>query len=258
MNKILFHQSEFKHSAHLSLNANDYRAQHLQKILKAKNGNSFEAGIINTEITGKFHIENIAYDNSITGYFVGGHDPLQKLRWQNLRIGIGLTRPPVLKRLLQDFASAGIEEIALLQTKLCEGEYSKSHIWNKLQHYLILGAEQGRINRLPRLIVGNNQGIGLNEYLEKIKELQQKQIVLPKNCIILNEHGTRRYTLPEIPNATKPMYIICLGPERGWTANELQTFQDKNFTSCSFGTITLRTEVAAHLALGLYLLETQR
>ena len=139
MNRILFHEQELKHSSNILLNANDYRAQHLHKILKAKYGNSFEAGIINTEITGKFHIENIAFDNSISGYFVGEYDPSERLRWQNLSIGIGVIRPPVLKRLLRDFASAGIKEIILLQTELCEGEYSKSHIWNELQHYLILG-----------------------------------------------------------------------------------------------------------------------
>ena len=257
MNRILLRAIELNSQYGSVLPADDYRAKHLREILKAQPGSLFEAGILHTQISGKFKIQEIGHDGSISGHFIGAYDASQKLRWQSLSLGMGMMRPPVLKRLLRDFASAGVEGITLIQTELCEGAYRQSHVWERLEHYLILGAEQGRINRLPQLLHGQRQGLSLAEYLAKVKQLREERSILPQNCIVLDERGGIRNSLPVRNASSEHRYIIALGPERGWTMNELQAFLDNGFTDCSLGPVTLRTEVAAHLALGLYLREMQ-
>ena len=253
MNRILLQKNELNYESCLLFLANDYRAQHLNKILRAQVGDFFEAGILNTKISGQLKIQNIKDDGSIIGYFVGEYNAIEEFRWQHLFIGIGVVRPPVLKRLLKDFASAGVEEIALIQGKLCEQAYNNSHLWNELEHYMILGAEQGRINRLPRLFYGQNKGLRLVEYLKRANQIREQRGVLPQNCIVFGEEEPMRQNSFSMSSKiesnqldiSKETYIMILGAERGWTEDELQVLQSGGFTGCSFGPLTLRTEVAA-------------
>ncbi|MEM9423195.1 MAG: RsmE family RNA methyltransferase, partial [Spirochaetota bacterium] len=254
--RILLCEKDLDNFSRIELN--NRQARHLREVLKAKVGSSFEAGLINSPISGEFRVEELGPDASVSGYFVGKHDESQTLRWQNFIIAIGIMRPPVLKRLLRDLASAGVEEIILLQAELCEGDYCKSHLWDELEKFLILGAEQGRINRLPRLSCGERRGLSLTEYLAKVEQIRQDRAVLPQNCLVFEEKGcpVRPDILPR--EKKRETYIVALGPERGWTARELKQLRNSGFADYSLGCLTMRTEVAAHLALGLYLLETRQ
>ncbi len=263
MNRILLRESELSEGI-LHLVSDDYRARHLRQILKARVGQSFEAGILHGTYSGNLEILQIN-DDAIKLRFLGENDPQQRLRWQNLSLAIGVPRPPVLKRLLCDLASAGLREIALIQGKLCESDYRKSHVWDELEHYLILGAEQGRIQRLPKLYLSSDRrgGMHLRDYLSLARQLRAHRSILPQNCIVLDEQGPRRTPGPDEwgtgdESQESQPYLIALGPERGWTAVEQKAFQAADFVSCSLGPMTLRTEVSAHLAVGLYLWETQR
>ncbi|WGK68992.1 RsmE family RNA methyltransferase [Candidatus Haliotispira prima] len=254
MNRILLNRKELDSQSCCILPADDYRARHLKEVLKVKLGQQLEAGLLHTSCSGCFEILELGADGSVFARFLGQEDEEEKNRWQNLSLGLGLPRPPVLKRLLRDLASAGLREITLIQADLCEGDYRKSHIWDDLERFLILGAEQGRLNRLPQLNYEERNGLPLRDYLAESKIFREREKVLSQNCLVLDQGGaTREY---QRSGSSEP-YIMAVGPERGWTSKELQAFEDQSFQNCSLGPLTLRTEVVGHLALGLYLLETQ-
>ena len=254
MNRLLFRTTEFDDTLHCILSADDYRTWHLRRILKARVGDRFEAGILHSCQSGYFEVLQLRDNGSILGILSVQYSAKEPNCWQPLHIGLGLPRPPVLKRLLRDFAAAGIEQITLIQSDLCEGDYCKSHIWEELEQNLILGAEQGRINRLPQLYCSKRSGLTLREFLDLAENQRQKRSIKLANCIALEEHGqVRKFRHSD----KKEPYIITLGPERGWTARELELFENYKFHLQSLGPVTLRTEMAAHLAIGLYLMETQ-
>ena len=252
VNRILLRQKELDSKSNCCFAAEDRRARHLVSVLRAKPGQAFEAGILHTKISGQFWVTDLAKNGSVRGHFCGQQDNIQKRH--NLSIVLGLPRPPVLKRLLQDLSSAGVREIVLIQADLCEGAYRKSHVWDQLEHYLILGAEQGRINRLPKIICRNRQGLGLSEYLFELDETRRVRNIGSNNCIVLDREGTPRRVAVR-PEGAKNHYIVAIGPERGWTPSEMIAFEEHKFQRYSLGRCTFRTEVAAHLALGLYILE---
>lgn len=51
--------------------------------------------------------------------------------------------------------------------------------------------------------------------------------------------------------------ILALGPEGGWTEEELKLFQDTGWISASLGSTILRAETAAIASLALVLAELQ-
>ena len=250
MNQILLWQEELDSKSNCCLPREDRRARHLVSVLRAKPGQILEAGLLHTKISGQFVITNLAGNGSVQGHFCGEEDTTQT--HQNLSIILGLPRPPVLKRLLQDFASAGVREIILIQATLCEGAYQKSRVWDQLEHYLILGAEQGKRNHLPKIMCRDRQGLHLFEYLRELNKTKKIKNISPNHCIVLDREGRPRkhQVSAEISN-----YIIAVGPERGWTTPEMVAFEEHQFQRHSLGHFTFRTEVAAHLALGLYISE---
>jgi 16S rRNA (uracil1498-N3)-methyltransferase len=53
------------------------------------------------------------------------------------------------------------------------------------------------------------------------------------------------------PTDTGEDAILAVGPEGGWTADELQQFQQAGWTSASLGTTILRAETAAIAAVAI-------
>jgi len=53
------------------------------------------------------------------------------------------------------------------------------------------------------------------------------------------------------PTDTEEETILAVGPEGGWTADELQQFQQAGWISASLGATILRAETAAIAALAI-------
>jgi 16S rRNA (uracil1498-N3)-methyltransferase len=85
----------------------------------------------------------------------------------------------------------------------------------------------------------------------KLKDLGDG--ALPGVCKIVlaeSENNTRlRDALPLDPSAL----ILAIGPEGGWTADEVQWFRESGWTSASLGDTILRAETAAIVATALAL-----
>jgi 16S rRNA (uracil1498-N3)-methyltransferase len=65
-----------------------------------------------------------------------------------------------------------------------------------------------------------------------------------------NENDTR---LRDVLNPTMSQVTLAVGPEGGWTADELHLFRDSGWTAASLGETILRAETAAIVATALAL-----
>ena len=67
--------------------------------------------------------------------------------------------------------------------------------------------------------------------------------------LLVHEHSRLRDALVSPPS---PL-TLAIGPEGGWTVEELQQFRDSGWTSASLGETILRAETAAIVATALAL-----
>lgn len=240
MNIVLFTQEEIN-GRFLALK--DARTKHILSILHKKEGDFFEAGIINKE-AGKARIETVTSE----GLFFDFTPETKGKPLYPLIMLIGFPRPIQLKRLFRDMAGLGVQEIHLMGTELGEKSYRDSSIVERGAAFEALkdGTVQAKSTHIPELFIHDS----VKECLTTLKARlnQGEKIILdPRSSCSLSSY------LAKIQKEPHREYFAAIGSERGWTEKEQQLFADYNFSCCSMGERILRTETAATTAASLFL-----
>jgi 16S rRNA (uracil1498-N3)-methyltransferase len=76
-------------------------------------------------------------------------------------------------------------------------------------------------------------------------------------CIVLAE-SERRTLLRGVLDSAENEVFLAVGPEGGWTEDELNFFQNAGWISASLGSTTLRAETAAIAATAVVISELAR
>jgi len=232
MNLILFESGEIGEP----LPKSDPRAFHILSILKSGEGDSLRAGVVNGK-KGRLTILSVE-GGSIRFSFAPEEEPEALFP---LDLVIGAPRPLVTKRLLKDLSSLGLGKLLFTRTELGEKSYLESGLWRngEYRRHLCEGAEQAVSTRIPEVRLFP----GLEACLESLEPGTQRFALDPSR-------GTRR--LQEVPLDGRPA-VLAVGPERGWTEGELDTFSRFGFAYIRLGVRILRTEAACLAASSILL-----
>ncbi|MBN2655494.1 MAG: RsmE family RNA methyltransferase [Spirochaetales bacterium] len=232
MNLILFENDEIQQP----LPSGDFRYQHIRKILKLGEGDSFDSGIINGP-GGRSQIVKLD-DNAMTLSFeeLWTSQPLYPVT-----LIIGVPRPPTARRLLKDLTSAGVDRLWFTGTELGEKSYLTSKIWQdeKYRDHLLEGAQQGGSTLLPEV----RRFHTLNRCIEALGG-DENRAALDNNESVMSVSRFRQ---------DKGRIVLAIGSERGWTGGERELLKASDFTLLSMGTRVLRTETACAMATGFAL-----
>ena len=225
MNIILFSPEEDI----TTLKAEDIRYQHIKNILKLKEGDTFEGGIINRSY-GKFTIK--AMDDQSMQL---EHKTLDKKVESEYPISVfcSIIRPIDAKKVFKNLCTIGAEHIYMGKTDKTEKSYSNGALWSKEKYYplLVEGAQQGATPYIPEVTVHYS----LDTFLEKNSEKFQNRIAL----------DNYQFTIPlQKAQLAAGKTIMAVGGERGWSDRERKLLLDYGFTLCSMGSRVLRTEAA--------------
>lgn len=210
-------------------------ARHIVKVLRFKVNN--EICILNGKgKIGTFIIEKIS-NNSV---LLSLKEELFKEENTNKAI-IALALSKAIRRdfFIEKAAELGCYAIWLWQGEFSQGKISQALI-QSLERKLIAGIKQSGNPWLPQICdIGNINGLieKSNNVDFKILpwEIQKGQAIISINQ--LGQKGTTIYTI---------------GPEGGFSNNELDLLEKHNFIKVSLGPNILRCETAATLILGLH------
>jgi 16S rRNA (uracil1498-N3)-methyltransferase len=86
-----------------------------------------------------------------------------------------------------------------------------------------------------------------------LRQAQGKLSPAPVECKIVLAESENNLRLRDALTARPSALTLAVGPEGGWTADELQWFRDSGWTSASLGDTILRAETAAIVATALAL-----
>ena len=231
MNRILFERSEVIDDCAVF---DGERAQHVLNILHGEVGQVLKTGIVDGPI-GVSVIERIDEQGRITVRCV--HDRESPPPWVDLLLAP--PRPRALKRLLPQLAQMGVRKIVLTGAEKVEkafwgAQLLKESVYRPL---LLAGLTQAGCSAMPVIEVKRN----FRHYLER-GEFEAEFAHQPYRVVA--HPGIANAASACAPRPPSPP-VVAIGPEGGWTDDEVRMLQTHGFVGMSLGERILRTDTAA-------------
>lgn len=227
MNRILFESGEITDGV---ATFGGVRAWHVLNVLHGEIGQRLKTGVIDGPIgTG----EIVAIDGDRISVRVR-HDEESPRPWVDLILAP--PRPRVMKRLLPQLASLGVGRIVLVGAKKVEKDFWGATLL-KPENYrplLIDGLMQAGTSLLPTLETRRNFHRFVTDELEAMFPTA--------NRIVAHPYAADARRRP--PSAAFPAPVIAIGPEGGWTDDEVALLEERGFIRHSLGRRILRTDTA--------------
>lgn len=232
MNRIIFEKGEIEDGV---ATCGGERATHILHVLHGEVGQLLKTGEVDGMI-GTGEIVEIARDE-------GGEGPVVRVKvchdQESLRPWIDLVlappRPRVMKRLLPQLAALGVGRIVLVGAKKVEKDFWGATLL-KEENYrplLIDGLMQAGTSLLPTLETRRN--------FRRFVETELDALFPTERRIVAHPYGAEGAKGTE-EAAGRP--LLAIGPEGGWTDEEVALLESKGFERYSLGPRILRTDTA--------------
>lgn len=229
MNRILFDRAEISGGI---ATIDDVRAEHILKVLHGEVGQKLKTG----EIDGLAGTGEIV---AIEGHRVSirvSHDTAALPPWVD--IILAPPRPRIFKRLLPQLAALGVRNIYLVGARKVEKDFwgatiLKEEIYRPL---LVDGLMQAGTTALPAIYTRRNLRKFLDDEMDAALPSPRRIIAHPY-LDSSARHGLDAFDALQ-------MLTLAVGPEGGWTDDEVALFESRGFARYSLGPRILRTDTA--------------
>lgn len=232
MNIVLFEAGELDRVLPLG----DPRAEHVLRVLRRREGESFDVGLIDGP-KGKATLTQATKDGLRLAFDWGVEEP----PLLPIDLVVGLSRPQTNRKILNEATTLGVRSIRFARTERGEPSYLESKLWStgEWRRHLVAGAAQAFSTRLPEVKFGQS----LEEALQELQASAGAAVVA-----LDNYEGTS-----PLQNAFAGCagVILLVGSERGWTAGERDCLRERGVALAHLGERVLRTETAVVAAVAL-------
>lgn len=232
MNRILFKKYEITDGV---AEFSGERAAHIVEVLHSEVGDTVKTGELDGKI-GTGVVKKIETVESKDGksYVIMlelSHTGESLQPWADLILAP--PRPRVFKRLLPQLAAMGVGDIVLVGAKKVEKAFWGATVL-KEENYrplLVDGLMQSGTTIVPRLELRRNFVRFIREELDSLYPDSTRIVAHPYNAEPIGEPPQGRL-------------LIAIGPEGGWTDEEVELLKSKGFQCRSLGGRILRTDTA--------------
>lgn len=228
MNIILFSSDE----AHQpTITVDDHRARHIIKVIKAQAGDTLITGEING-LKGTSRVQQI--DRTKVVFDRITHTTSDSRPQVDLIMA--LPRPIMLKRVLAQVATFGVNHLFLINSNRVEKSFFSAGILQpeKIERRLLDGLEQASATALPTVSISSR----FRPFVEDELAQKMSQYTL---CGIAHPGGSRLIS-DVIPQGRKQRVLLAIGPEGGWVDYEVDKFSKLGLLPFSMGERILRVD----------------
>ena len=232
MNRILFEKSEITDGV---AEFTGERAAHIVEVLHSEVGDTVKTGELDGKIgTGVIKKIECVEGKDSNSYIVKlelSHTGESLQPWADLILAP--PRPRVFKRLLPQLAAMGVGDIVLVGAKKVEKAFWGATVL-KEENYrplLVDGLMQSGTTIVPRLELRRNFVRFIREELDSLYPDSTRIVAHP-------------YDAEPIGEPPQGRLLIAIGPEGGWTGEEVELLKSKGFRCRSLGGRILRTDTA--------------
>ena len=151
---------------------------------------------------------------------------------------VAMPRPKVLRRLIMDSVTLGVEKIILLHSYRVDKSYWQTPFLQQLDQYVTLGLEQAGDTIAPKI-----------EIYKRFKPFVEDVLpgLITADCPAYVAHP---YADLKMPFAIDHSCTIVIGPEGGFIPYEVDLLIKNGCQAVSLGNRILRTETAISYVLG--------
>lgn len=233
MNRILFEKSEIIDGKAIF---GGVRAQHVLEVLHGEVGQRLKTGEVDGAIGSSeiISIDSSAENPEIT--VAVEHRDVAPEPWLDLILAP--PRPRVMKRLLPQLATLGVGKIFLVGAKKVEKDFWGATLLRPENYrpLLVEGLMQSGTTRLPELTTFKSFRAFTRDELPQLT-------ATPRDLIVAHPYATDFAFNAAAANPTaRP--LLAVGPEGGWTDDEISILKNCGFKGYSLGSRILRTDTA--------------
>jgi len=218
------------------------QVMHIKKVLKSKVGDSLTIGELGGKI-GKAKIAQINNDEVVLSDIVLNKQPPAKL---DLTVILAMPRPKVLRRLVMDMTSLGINKLIIVNSYRTQKSYWQSPLLNRLDEFVFEGLQQA-VDTVPL-------EIELKKRFKPFVEDEFSALLKDEDkAVIAHPYATQTWK-SYLDDAKQMPKVLCIGAEGGWIDYEVNLLCEHGCEAVSLGERILRTESVANVLLGHWLL----
>ena len=229
--------------------SDEQQVTHIREVLKSKLGDSLTIAEIGSNI-GKATISQINTNEVLLADIILDKKPPAKL---DLTVILALPRPKVLRRLIMDMTSLGVNKLIIVNSYRTQKSYWQSPLLNRIDEFVFEGLQQA-IDTVPLEV----------EFQKRFKPFVEDEFPALKeqgNAVIAHPYASQSWKsyLGSLKcrssNKNSMPKILCIGAEGGWINYEVDLLCKHGCTSVSLGERILRTETVVNVLLGHWLEE---
>lgn len=215
------------------------RGRHIREVLKAGEGATVRIGLV----------EGPKGTGTVEAW-EGAEGVRLRCAWEAVvperprtDLWLAMPRPKVMRRLWAELAAVGVGRIWILRARKTERCYFDTHVLEPetVRAGLLEGLQQAKDTRLPEVRVCTGR---LDEWLEsgagEAEGYARRWVAEP---------GAGR--VPWEAMGTAGRTVVAIGPEGGWTENEVGLLKARGFEGLSLGERVLRSDTACVAALSV-------
>ena len=241
MNLVLFETAELA----TALPRTDPRAQHLLGVLRRRQGDCFDVGLVNGP-RGKATLVALGPDALTLTYT--WEPPPEPLTATVLLIG--LPRPQTARDLLREATTLGATELHFIATERADPNYATSSLWTsgEWRRLCLAGAAQAFDTRIPTVTWTHTLASALAA-LTSAGTAPNSRLALDNYEATTSLAQSNPIRLPPPPQLVPT--VLAFGPERGFGPGDRAALRAAGFTLAHLGSRVLRVETAVVAALAV-------
>lgn len=151
---------------------------------------------------------------------------------------VALPRPKVLRRLIMDAVTLGVEQIILIHSYRVDKSYWQTPLLQQVEHYVTLGLEQAGDTIAPKVAMYKRFKPFVEDVLPTLISQQQPAFL------------AHPYVEQVMPHAINQPCTIVIGPEGGFIPYEIELLVKNGCQAASLGNRIIRTETVIPYLIG--------
>ena len=230
--------------------SDEQQVRHIREVLKSKVGDTLTIGAIGSNI-GRATIAQINTNEVLLTDVTLDKKPPAKL---DLTVILALPRPKVLRRLIMDMTSLGVNRLIIVNSYRTQKSYWQSPLLNRIDDFVFEGLQQA-IDTVPLEV----------ELQKRFKPFVEDDFPAllegyeEGNAVIAHPYASQSWKTYldglkcKSGHENSMPKILCIGAEGGWIDYEVDLLCKHGCTSVSLGARILRTETVVNVLLGQWL-----